>query len=131
LLTLFSYFLCRQKQFATVRAPVLAWDFEVRDDQQNMLASINKNWTGLGKELFLDVNQYVFCVTCIIICGLFMFYRSLFVFASLSGSLPFRIIFSLCLSHFCSFSYISLFFLTHSPADTLCDLSARSVPLAI
>jgi hypothetical protein len=47
------------KQFAEIDAQFLAWDFAMQDSSGAHLASVNKNFTGIGRELFTDSSQYV------------------------------------------------------------------------
>jgi len=46
-------------QFAAVDAPFLSWDFFLQDEAGNNLASVVRNFTGFGRELFTDTGQYV------------------------------------------------------------------------
>ncbi|GAA6007723.1 hypothetical protein JCM11491_003941 [Sporobolomyces phaffii] len=46
-------------QFGNIDSGFLAWDFSVRDEQGQVIASINRNFTGFARELFADVGQYV------------------------------------------------------------------------
>jgi len=48
-----------QKQFAAVDAPLLAWEFEMKDQHGDTLALIDRNFSGFGKELFTDAGRYV------------------------------------------------------------------------
>ncbi|WRT69687.1 uncharacterized protein IL334_006677 [Kwoniella shivajii] len=47
------------KQFAKVDSGFLAWDFWLKDRDDRLVASINRNFRGLGRELFTDTGQYV------------------------------------------------------------------------
>ncbi|OCF35219.1 hypothetical protein I317_02265 [Kwoniella heveanensis CBS 569] len=47
------------KQFARVDSGFLAWDFWLKDRDDRLVASINRNFRGLGRELFTDTGQYV------------------------------------------------------------------------
>lgn len=47
-----------KKQFAEVDAGFLSWDFEMKDINGNVIASVNKNWTDFTREIFTDANQY-------------------------------------------------------------------------
>lgn len=46
-------------QFANVDARLLAWDFYLQDEHGQILASVNRNFMGFGRELFTDTGQYV------------------------------------------------------------------------
>lgn len=37
----------------------MTWDFEMKNDRNEVVASVNKNWTNLARELFTDANAYV------------------------------------------------------------------------
>ncbi|WWC65821.1 uncharacterized protein I303_108443 [Kwoniella dejecticola CBS 10117] len=47
------------RQFAKVDSGFLAWDFWLKDRDDRLVASINRNFRGLGRELFTDTGQYV------------------------------------------------------------------------
>ncbi|KAK4699627.1 hypothetical protein P7C70_g6635, partial [Phenoliferia sp. Uapishka_3] len=47
------------EQFGQVDSGFLAWDFYVRDQNGATIGSINRNFAGLGRELFTDTGQYV------------------------------------------------------------------------
>ncbi|EIW71495.1 hypothetical protein TREMEDRAFT_67793 [Tremella mesenterica DSM 1558] len=47
------------KQFARVDSGFLAWDFWLKDADNRLVASINRNFKGFGRELFTDTGQYV------------------------------------------------------------------------
>ncbi|KAG0473270.1 hypothetical protein HPP92_015127 [Vanilla planifolia] len=48
------------KQFAVVENPGLwNWTFTLKDEDDNVLAQIDRDWRGLGLELFTDAGQYV------------------------------------------------------------------------
>ncbi|XP_042434675.1 altered inheritance rate of mitochondria protein 25-like isoform X2 [Zingiber officinale] len=48
------------KQFAVVENPGFwNWTFTLRDEEGNVLAQIDRNWRGVGLELFTDAGQYV------------------------------------------------------------------------
>ncbi|KAH7688765.1 Diphosphate--fructose-6-phosphate 1-phosphotransferase protein [Dioscorea alata] len=48
------------KQFAMVENPGFwNWTFTLKDDEENVLAQIDRDWRGLGLELFTDAGQYV------------------------------------------------------------------------
>jgi hypothetical protein len=46
-------------QFANVDARLLAWDFYLQNEQGQVLASVNRNFMGFGREIFTDTGQYV------------------------------------------------------------------------
>lgn len=46
-------------QFANVDSRMLAWDFYVQSESGQVLASINRNFMGFGREIFTDTGQYV------------------------------------------------------------------------
>lgn len=46
-------------QFGRVDAGFLAWDFWIKDRDDRLIATINRNFRGLGRELFTDTGQYV------------------------------------------------------------------------
>ncbi|TKA58492.1 hypothetical protein B0A53_00232 [Rhodotorula sp. CCFEE 5036] len=46
-------------QFARTDSGFLAWDFFVRDESNQVIGSINRNFAGFGRELFTDTGQYV------------------------------------------------------------------------
>jgi len=46
-------------QFAAVDAPFLSWDFFLQDEADSNLASVVRNFTGFGREIFTDTGQYV------------------------------------------------------------------------
>ena len=45
-------------QFAHVNEPFLSWDFTLRDEQQNAIGSVNRNFVGFARELFTDTGVY-------------------------------------------------------------------------
>ncbi|KIR39388.1 hypothetical protein I307_01265 [Cryptococcus deuterogattii 99/473] len=47
------------RQFAKVDSGFLAWDFWLKGKDDHLLASINRNFRGIGRELFTDTGQYV------------------------------------------------------------------------
>eukprot|EP01113_Clastostelium_recurvatum_P037294 TRINITY_DN5432_c0_g2_i2.p1 TRINITY_DN5432_c0_g2~~TRINITY_DN5432_c0_g2_i2.p1 ORF type:complete len:437 (-),score=163.23 TRINITY_DN5432_c0_g2_i2:124-1434(-) len=49
----------QKKQIAEIDMPMLSWDFVLKDEEGGPLASVNKDWTNLTKELFTDASQYV------------------------------------------------------------------------
>lgn len=48
-----------RRQFAAITGSFLAWEFELKDAQGGTLALIDRNFLGLGKELFTDAGKYV------------------------------------------------------------------------
>uniref|UniRef100_A0A0E0KUP7 Phospholipid scramblase n=1 Tax=Oryza punctata TaxID=4537 RepID=A0A0E0KUP7_ORYPU len=56
-LPLFGFF--RNRQFAVVENPGFwNWTFTLTDEDDNVLAQIDRNWRGIGFELFTDAGQY-------------------------------------------------------------------------
>ncbi|CAD5188638.1 unnamed protein product [Musa acuminata subsp. malaccensis] len=50
----------RNKQFAVVENPGFwNWTFTLKDEDDNVLAQIDRDWRGIGFELFTDAGQYV------------------------------------------------------------------------
>ncbi|CAK9441547.1 uncharacterized protein LODBEIA_P54150 [Lodderomyces beijingensis] len=47
------------EQFGDVDAPFLSFDFPVKDESGQVIASIDRNWVGLGREMFTDTGVYV------------------------------------------------------------------------
>lgn len=47
-----------RRQVAEIDAPTLAWEFPLKDEQGNVLAVIDRNFSGFGKELFTDAGMY-------------------------------------------------------------------------
>ncbi|KAJ3700756.1 hypothetical protein LUZ61_004461 [Rhynchospora tenuis] len=48
------------RQFAVVENPGFwNWTFTLKDEEDNVLAAIDRNWRGIGLELFTDAGQYV------------------------------------------------------------------------
>ncbi|XP_078442356.1 scramblase-like protein [Wolffia australiana] len=48
------------KQFAVVENPGFwNWTFTLKDDHENVLSEITRDWRGIGLELFTDAGQYV------------------------------------------------------------------------
>lgn len=43
---------------ATVKGNFHAWDFEIKDTSNKVIASINKKWNGLAKEIFTSADKY-------------------------------------------------------------------------
>eukprot|EP00181_Compsopogon_caeruleus_P003821 CAMPEP_0184690410 /NCGR_PEP_ID=MMETSP0312-20130426/31212_1 /TAXON_ID=31354 /ORGANISM="Compsopogon coeruleus, Strain SAG 36.94" /LENGTH=431 /DNA_ID=CAMNT_0027147901 /DNA_START=4150 /DNA_END=5445 /DNA_ORIENTATION=- len=52
-----------KKQFARIDGGFLAVDFNMEDENGRLLASVNKDFTGLARELFTDARQYVVRMT--------------------------------------------------------------------
>lgn len=46
-------------QFAHVNEPFLAMDFNLRDENQNTIGNVNRNFVGFARELFTDTGVYV------------------------------------------------------------------------
>ncbi|KAF8301454.1 Scramblase-domain-containing protein [Clavulina sp. PMI_390] len=46
-------------QFAAVDMPFLSWDFFLQDEANTNIASVVRNFTGFGREIFTDTGQYV------------------------------------------------------------------------
>ena len=46
-------------QFAAVDEPFLTWDFNLRAHDKSLIGSVNRNFAGLGRELFTDTGVYV------------------------------------------------------------------------
>eukprot|EP00197_Chlamydomonas_leiostraca_P013131 CAMPEP_0202872482 /NCGR_PEP_ID=MMETSP1391-20130828/21300_1 /ASSEMBLY_ACC=CAM_ASM_000867 /TAXON_ID=1034604 /ORGANISM="Chlamydomonas leiostraca, Strain SAG 11-49" /LENGTH=518 /DNA_ID=CAMNT_0049553531 /DNA_START=71 /DNA_END=1624 /DNA_ORIENTATION=+ len=47
------------RQFAAISGTFLAWEFELKDEKGGTLALIDRNFQGLGKEIFTDAGKYV------------------------------------------------------------------------
>lgn len=47
-----------RRQYAKISGPLLAWEFELTDDQGRTLALIDRNFQGFAKELFTDAGKY-------------------------------------------------------------------------
>ena len=45
-------------QFANIDARLLAWDFYLQNEHGKVLASVNRNFMGFGRELFLNTGQF-------------------------------------------------------------------------
>lgn len=45
-------------QFAHVNEPFLSWDFNLRDESQNTVGSVNRNFGGFAREIFTDTGVY-------------------------------------------------------------------------
>ena len=46
-------------QYAAIRGGFLTWDFWLKDELDRPLAKIDRNWSGLGTEIFTDAGTYV------------------------------------------------------------------------
>lgn len=46
-------------QFAHVDEPFLSWDFRLRNEQDEQVASVNRNFGGFAREIFTDTGVYV------------------------------------------------------------------------
>ena len=46
-------------QFGYIDAPFLSFDFPVKDEHGKIIGSVDRNWVGLGRELFTDTGVYV------------------------------------------------------------------------
>lgn len=47
------------EQFGSVDSGFLAFDFPVRNEEGRVIASVDRNWVGLGRELFTDTGIYI------------------------------------------------------------------------
>lgn len=46
-------------QFGVVDAPILSFTFNVQDEQNRLIGAVDRNWVGLGRELFTDTGVYI------------------------------------------------------------------------
>ncbi|KAK6456978.1 phospholipid scramblase 1 [Scheffersomyces xylosifermentans] len=46
-------------QFGAIDAPFLSFDFPVKNQNGDVIASVDRNWVGLGRELFTDTGVYI------------------------------------------------------------------------
>lgn len=46
-------------QFGAIDAPFLSFDFPVKNYQGDVIGSVDRNWVGLGRELFTDTGVYI------------------------------------------------------------------------
>ncbi|KAL8829427.1 MAG: hypothetical protein Q9191_002018 [Dirinaria sp. TL-2023a] len=46
-------------QFAYVDEPTLSWDFSLLSSDQHLIGSVNRNWSGFGRELLTDTGVYM------------------------------------------------------------------------
>lgn len=47
------------EQFGAIDAPFLSFDFPVTNEAGDVIASVDRNWVGLGRELFTDTGVYI------------------------------------------------------------------------
>ncbi|KAG7663039.1 uncharacterized protein J8A68_003421 [[Candida] subhashii] len=47
------------EQFGMVDSPFLSFDFPIRNAEGKIMASVDRNWVGLGRELFTDTGVYI------------------------------------------------------------------------
>ena len=45
-------------QFAYVDEPFLSWDFSLLGSTSSLIGSVNRNWAGMGREIFTDTGVY-------------------------------------------------------------------------
>ncbi len=50
------------RQLATIDGDFFAWDFKIRNSNQEEIAVVTKKWGGLGKELFTNADNYAFII---------------------------------------------------------------------
>ncbi|CAG8498965.1 6170_t:CDS:2 [Funneliformis caledonium] len=48
-----------RKQFARIDTGFLSWDFNIEDELGSILGSVNRNFSGIARELFTDTGKYV------------------------------------------------------------------------
>lgn len=46
-------------QFGNIDAPFLSFEFPVTDENNKIIASCDRNWVGIGRELFTDTGVYI------------------------------------------------------------------------
>ncbi|SCU81791.1 LANO_0B04192g1_1 [Lachancea nothofagi CBS 11611] len=46
-------------QFAEIDAPFLSFEFPLSDESGKIMAGVDRNWVGLGRELFTDTGVYI------------------------------------------------------------------------
>lgn len=46
------------RQFAAVDEPFLSWDFSLRSSDQQLIGSVNRNFSGFAREIFTDTGVY-------------------------------------------------------------------------
>ncbi|KAI8904454.1 Scramblase-domain-containing protein [Gorgonomyces haynaldii] len=49
----------QQKQFAKIDGPLLTWDFELQNEKEERIGSINRSFTGFMREIFTDTGHYM------------------------------------------------------------------------
>lgn len=47
------------QQFGEIDAPFLSFDFPVRNKDGDVIASVDRNWVGIGREMFTDTGVYI------------------------------------------------------------------------
>ena len=47
------------RQFGAIDAPFLSFEFPVMDEENKIVASVDRNWVGLGREFLTDTGVYV------------------------------------------------------------------------
>lgn len=47
------------EQFGAIDAPFLSFEFPVLDSQNKIIAGVDRNWVGLGREFFTDTGVYI------------------------------------------------------------------------
>ncbi|CCE79834.1 Piso0_002925 [Millerozyma farinosa CBS 7064] len=47
------------EQYGAIDAPFLSFEFPVRNRSGDVIASVDRNWVGLGRELFTDTGVYI------------------------------------------------------------------------
>ncbi|SCU93041.1 LADA_0G01024g1_1 [Lachancea dasiensis] len=47
------------KQFSQIDAPFLSFEFSATDEDGKIMAGVDRNWVGLGRELFTDTGVYI------------------------------------------------------------------------
>ncbi|KAJ3037323.1 hypothetical protein HK097_003549, partial [Rhizophlyctis rosea] len=48
----------KKRQFSFIDGGFWAWDFHVMDEQNNLIAAINRNFVGFAREIFTDTGTY-------------------------------------------------------------------------
>ncbi|CAK7894090.1 hypothetical protein CAAN1_02S01090 [[Candida] anglica] len=46
-------------QYGAIDAPFLSFDFPVKNDVGDVIGSVDRNWVGLGREMFTDTGVYI------------------------------------------------------------------------
>ncbi|KAJ3267894.1 hypothetical protein HDV01_003798 [Terramyces sp. JEL0728] len=49
----------KDEQFARIDMGLWAWDFEARDNKEQKVSDINRNFTGFMREIFTDMGKYI------------------------------------------------------------------------